>query len=151
MTPLAWFIIALTGFILEMVQPGIYLIFFAIGAFITGLFATAITSVPAQLMGFALFSAASIILLRSLVYGRRFDGIGTNTDRLMGKTALVTIRIPRGMHGFVKVGSEIWMATADEEIQKGETVEIVSLSGATLTVRRYGVDNMKDDNKEKKG
>lgn len=136
MTPLAWFIIALAGFILEMLQPGIYLIFFAIGAFITGLFATAITSVPTQLMGFALFSAASIILLRSLVYGRRFDGIETNTDRLMGKTALVTIRIPRGMHGFVKVGSEIWMATADEEIQKGETVEIVSLSGATLTVRR---------------
>ena len=150
MTPLAWFIIALAGFILEMLQPGIYLIFFAIGAFVTGLFAAAITSVPAQLMGFALFSAVSIILLRSLVYGRRFDGIGTNTDRLMGKTALVTIRIPRGMHGFVKVGSEIWMATADEEIQKGETVEIVSLSGATLTVRRTRKTEENGNTEEKK-
>ena len=150
MTPLTWFIIALAGFILEMLQPGIYLIFFAIGAFITGLFATAITSIPAQLMGFALFSAASIILLRSLVYGRRFDGIGTNTDRLMGKPALVTIRIPKGMHGFVKVGSEIWMATADEEIQKGETVEIVSLSGATLTVRRTSKTEENGNTEEKK-
>ena len=150
MTALAWFIIALAGFILEMLQPGIYLIFFAIGAFITGLFAAAITSVPAQLMGFALFSAASIILLRSLVYGRRFDEIGTNTDRLMGKTALVTIRIPRRMHGFVKVGSEIWMATADEEIQKGETVEIVSLSGATLTVRRIRKTEKNENTEEEK-
>lgn len=150
MTPLAWFIIALAGFILEMLQPGIYLIFFAIGAFITGLFAAAITSVPAQLMGFALFSAASIILLRSLVYGRRFDEIGTNTDRLMGKTALVTIRIPRRMHGFVKIGSEIWMATADEEIQKGETVEIVSLSGATLTVRRIRKTEKNENTEEEK-
>ena len=150
MSPLAWFIIALAGFILEIVQPGIYLIFFAIGAFVTGLFAAAVTSVPAQLLGFALFSAVSIILMRPLVYGKRFNGIGTNTDRLMGKTAIVTIRIPRGMHGFVKVGSEVWMATADEEIQKGETVEIVSLSGATLTVRKTAEAAGNKDKEEKR-
>lgn len=136
MPPLAWFALSLAAFVLELASPGIYIIFFASGALATGLLSSVVTSTSAQLLAFALFSAISIVLVRPLVYGRRFDGVGTNTDRLMSRTAMVTIRIPKGMHGFVKVGSEVWMATADEEIQKGEAVEIVSLSGATLTVRR---------------
>lgn len=136
MTPIAWFIIALIGFILELVQPGIYIICFAIGALVTGAFSGLLTSVAAQLFTFALLSCASVFIIRPLIYGKGKDKEITNVARMIGREGVVTIRIPRRMHGFVKLGSEIWMATADEEIEKGAKVKVLSVSGATVTVTR---------------
>ena len=64
----------------------------------------------------------------------------TNADRLIGRTAVVTQDIDN-THGTgeVVVAGMIWTARASVEnhrISKGDTVEILSISGAKLIVRK---------------
>lgn len=136
MSSMTWFITALACFILEAAAPGIFIICFAFGALATGLLSLAVHTVPLQLVIFAASSFLSVLILRPLLYGKEGRKELTNTARMIGREGYVTIRIPREMHGFIKLGSEIWMATADEEIEKGAKVRVLSVSGATLTVER---------------
>ena len=60
----------------------------------------------------------------------------TNIDTIIGKKAVVKKSITPDEEGRVKVGYEEWRARADEDISEGEHVEIVSVSGVTLTVKK---------------
>ena len=60
----------------------------------------------------------------------------TNIDALIGRKVLVKKAITADEEGQVKVGYEEWRARADEDIAEGEHVEIVSISGVTLTVKK---------------
>lgn len=65
----------------------------------------------------------------------------TNTDALLGKTALVTERIGQHTPGMVKLGDELWrarltgVAEAESAREPGATVTVVSVEGVTLNVR----------------
>lgn len=140
-----WYVLAVICFIMELVQPGIYIMFFGTGALFTGFLSYFFENPIFQTLIFAFLSCLSAVLLRPLLYKRNGSGFKSCTERLIGMNAVVTVRIPRGMHGFVKIGSELWMATASEEIDKGEIVKITYVSGATLTVEK-----VKDDETGKK-
>ncbi|HHC19447.1 MAG TPA: NfeD family protein [Euryarchaeota archaeon] len=61
----------------------------------------------------------------------------TSADSLIGKEGVVVKRvIPNSYSGKVKIGSEIWSATADEEISEGEHVRVVKVEGVHLHVER---------------
>jgi len=60
----------------------------------------------------------------------------TNIDTIIGKKALVKKGITQYEEGQVKVGYEEWRARADEDIAEGEEVEVVSVGGVTLTVKK---------------
>ena len=60
----------------------------------------------------------------------------TNIDVIVGKTGRVTKAVTPDDGGQVKVGYEEWRAKADEEIAAGEKVEVVAVSGVTLTVKK---------------
>lgn len=58
----------------------------------------------------------------------------TNTEKLIGKKALVVKTIEKHLPGQVKIDGEIWRAEADKKIEKGIEVLVQSVSGVTLHV-----------------
>jgi membrane protein implicated in regulation of membrane protease activity len=63
----------------------------------------------------------------------------TNTDALLGKSALVTERIAPHAPGMVRVGDEIWRARLADEAEParepGAMVTVDAVEGVTLKVR----------------
>jgi len=62
----------------------------------------------------------------------------TNIDAVIGESGIVRRRITKYEVGLVKVGYELWRAKADEDIEEGEEVEVIGVSGVTLEVKRVG-------------
>ena len=60
----------------------------------------------------------------------------TNIDTIIGKKGFLKKAITQYEEGQVKVGYEEWHARADGDIAEGEEVEIVGISGVTLTVKK---------------
>ena len=60
----------------------------------------------------------------------------TNIDTIISKKGLVKKAITQFDEGQVKVGYEDWRARSDEDIAEGIEVEVVSISGVTLTVKK---------------
>lgn len=80
-----------------------------------------------------------LILLGSKRISRRFragKGYKDAVDALVGKTAVVTQDITNQSNGIVKIGGDVWSATADEYISQGEKVKVVERRSTVLYVRR---------------
>ena len=60
----------------------------------------------------------------------------TTIDKLVGKTGVVTVKIePNTLKGKVRIDSDVWSATADEEIEEGKKVIVVKGEGVHVVVR----------------
>jgi membrane-bound serine protease (ClpP class) len=80
-----------------------------------------------------LSTAAIFVFLISLaVRAHRQKGV-TGVEGLIGASGEVTVALPNGK---VMVEGEIWDATADRPVKKGEKVRIVSVEGMKLTVKK---------------
>ncbi len=62
----------------------------------------------------------------------------TNIDAIIGQSGIVRRRIAQNEVGLVKVGYELWRAKAEENIEEGEEVEVIGVSGVTLEVKKVG-------------
>ena len=66
-------------------------------------------------------------------------GLPSNVDAILGKKAIVTMRITPDAAGQVKVGHETWRAAlssaAKEAREAGDSVSVESVEGVTLIVR----------------
>jgi len=62
----------------------------------------------------------------------------TNIDAVIGESGIVRRRITKYEVGLVKVGYELWRAKAEEDIEEGEEVKVIGVSGVTLEVRKAG-------------
>ena len=94
-----------------------------------------------------LFSAGALAFIYLAFLRRRIRAkltgahIPTNTDALLGKSALVTERIAAHAPGKVRVGDEIWRARLVNESEveparePGSTVTVDAIDGVTLKVR----------------
>ena len=60
--------------------------------------------------------------------------IATNVDSLIGKTVLLTTSISPSQIGSVKIDGVEWSAKANENIDAGDFVKIIGISGNTLSV-----------------
>ena len=86
---------------------------------------------------------AGIICILYVIIGRRYIHrrtavplSKTNIDTIVGKTGIVEESIERSKDGLVKVDHEKWRARADEPIDAGEEITVVSISGVTLVVKK---------------
>jgi membrane protein implicated in regulation of membrane protease activity len=142
---LIWFLVGLAFALLELAVPGVILVFFGLGAWITAL-TTAIgitSSLASQLAVFSVTSVLSLILLRRWIRNR-FLGHEADTrdgtvdlDDFVGKTVKVTKAIsPGSREGRVEFKGAEWTAVADEALAKNDLVEIVAMDGITLKVRK---------------
>lgn len=131
----AWLLVGVILATAELAVPGAFLIWIAAAAVLTGV-AALVLGVPlgAQLLLFALFSVASVML------GRRFAGNAPVADpmlndraaRLVGETVVVVEAIHDG-RGRVKVGDGVWPARGPDA-DAGARVRVTGSDGTCLRV-----------------
>lgn len=132
-----WLLAAAVLGILEVLIPGIFLIWIAAAAALAGIVAAIVPlTLPVQLALFGLFAIVSVF------GGRRYyerNPVGTSdpllndrTARLIGQTVMVETAILDG-EGRVKVGDSVWNARGPDA-PAGTRVRVIGAQGTCLTV-----------------
>lgn len=135
----AWLGLAIVLGIAEMFSLDLVLFMLAIGAaagMVTGLIGA---PVPLQVLVAAGVSVATLALVRPAMVKRLHGGPELNLGhgKLVGQQGVVTERITGLEVGRIKIGGEIWSAAPYDDtlsIAAGETVEVLSIKGATAYV-----------------
>nr|WP_221364329.1 NfeD family protein [Sphingomonas jinjuensis] len=130
-------IAALVLGILELLVPGVFLVFLAIAAAITGVATLALADLPVagQLASFALWSVVAVLVGRR--WYRDFPVAGDarlndRTARLLGETVIVETAIEGG-RGRVRVGDGSWPARGPD-MAVGALADVVAVDGGVLIV-----------------
>lgn len=136
-----WLIAAAVLGIAEMIVPGVFLIWLAAAAALTGVVAL-LFDMPAAFQ-FALFGLLS---LASVYFGRRWYAanpvessdplLNDRVSRMIGEIVVVVVAIENG-RGQVSVGDTVWPARG-AEAPAGTRVKIVGVEGTTLKVELVG-------------
>jgi inner membrane protein len=136
---LIWFLIGLALMLAELAFPGLIVIFFGAGAWITGL-AYILLDLPfnGQLIVFILSSILSLVLFRRSLQQRwwqkRYSG-NELADEFLGRTCSVIVPIlPGPAGGKVYFKGTTWKAVANVEIAAGDTVRIIGKDSIVLLV-----------------
>lgn len=139
-----WFIIGLVLLVLEFILPGVVIIFFGIGAWVTTIFILIFgISLNYQLVVFISTSLLSLALLRkfikTLIYNRKGSDLESILEEFIGKTAVVQSEIKLGSQGKIEFKGSNWEAVSDQEIKKGEVVKIISKDSIVMKVERIKI------------
>jgi membrane protein implicated in regulation of membrane protease activity len=136
-----WLGAALVLGIAELIAPGVFLIWLAAAAALTGL-AALLLDVPLAFQ-FALFA---LLALAAVYFGKRLYAshpvessdplLNDRAARLIGETVIVVGAIENG-RGRVKVGDTVWTARG-EDADEGSRVRVIGADGACLRVERVG-------------
>ena len=135
-----WMSFGLILMMLELLIPGTFIIWFGLGAVLTGICVGLMTLTPAmQLTAFIVFSTISIFF-GFFVYKRLFGAnknVGTQdktgAHKYIGQSFKVVESIQDGI-GKVAVGDTVWLAKSDKDIAKGRRVKVVAVEGTILVV-----------------
>lgn len=132
-----WLVLAALLGIAEVILPGVFLIWIAVAAAITGLVALALPiGIPEQILIFAGLCVAAAWGGRRWYAANPVDSADPNlndrTARLIGETVTVVEAITGG-EGRVKVGDSIWTARGDDAAVGGR-VRVVGAEGTVLRV-----------------
>ncbi len=135
-----WLIIAGVCLVLEIATVGFLIFWFAVAALIVSLLSLFIHNPIAQMAIFIVLSSILIFFTRPLAKKvNKSDNTVTNSNRLVGKTAVVKKKIQNHNNGQVKIDGELWTATLSDDckdsIDEGSTVEVISIDGVKLVVK----------------
>lgn len=133
---LIWLIIGILLLIAEMTTFTFYLLWLGLGALAASLLAVFVPDL------WLLHIIAAAIVAVGLTYftkplTKRLQGkkgFKDAVDELVWKQGEVTETIEPGGLGIVRIGTETWSATADERIERGETVVVESRGTAVVHV-----------------
>ena len=137
-----WTLVGLALMFLELMLPGLIVIFFGLGALIVAAvcFFTEI-SLNWQLGIFIVSSLALLIILRGLLkkvfrgHSSSASGAEGNLSEFIGQRAIVKQKITAQRPGKVEFHGSDWSATAEGTIEEGATVEITAQDNITLKVK----------------
>lgn len=134
-----WFIIGLILLLLEFVFPGLVLIFFGVGAWITSICAYLFDfSLDTQLIIFIISSLISLAALRKILTKKYMDVSNDEHNHLaedfVGKEATALSSFKAGESGKVEFRGSNWEASSETDIQIGQTVIITGLNSIKLIV-----------------
>lgn len=138
--PYVWLSVAVVLAIVEISTTQLVSLWFVLGAAVTAVCSATFlkNQLIWQIIIFLFISAVLLLLTRPFVKKLKTnDGVRTNSDRNIGKIALVTSDInPDNGTGQVRVGSEKWSAkTIDGSvIKEGTNVKVVAIEGVKLIV-----------------
>lgn len=133
-----WLIVALALGVAELLVPGVFLVFLAIAAAITGVATLALPDLPvvAQFGSFAVWSLITVLV------GRRWyrdypvptsdPMLNDRAARLVGEIVTVDQAIETG-RGRVKVGDGVWPARGPDA-PAGTRMRVVDIDGGILVV-----------------
>jgi membrane protein implicated in regulation of membrane protease activity len=132
-----WFLGGIILLILEMLIPGLVVIFFGFGAVLTGIL-TAIFDLPVawEIVVFIVSSVLSLIAFRKY-FLKKFNKYipEKEPNDMIGYEAVVIEDIKPNMTGKVLFREVPWKATAKRPIKKGEAVKIIESDNLTLFVQ----------------
>ncbi len=132
-----WFIVAVALFALEAAMPGVYLVWFGVGAVIVGIvgLATGI-SWEWQLIIFAIVSCVTVFLARRYaapdMQASDEPALNERAMQYVGRIVIVEQPIADG-RGKVRVGDTVWNAQGPDA-PSGARVKIVGTRGTVLVV-----------------
>jgi membrane protein implicated in regulation of membrane protease activity len=137
---LIWFIVGVVMILMEFVIPGLIVIFFGGGAWVTAILVAIFPAMPlwVQMLIFAVFSVVCLVFLRRSLKKRFFSGqedlASEQVDDYIGRRAVVEKAITRG-EGKVIFRGAAWDAFADEDIPEGTAVTIIDKDSIRLKVK----------------
>ncbi len=137
---LVWFIVGLVMILMEFVIPGLIVIFFGAGAWVTAILVAIFPAMPlwVQLMFFSVFSVLSLIFLRRSLKKHFFSdqesAVNEGIDDYIGRRAVVEKEI-KGGTGKVQFRGASWDAFADEDIPTDTPVTIIDKDSIRLKVK----------------
>lgn len=136
-----WTVAGILLIIVEMLTFTFFAASFGVASLITAYVASREVGLTPELTTFVVASTVCVFAVRplftKLIYKRSEDK-PVLVAALIGQDGTVVDEIePQGGHGRVKTGGEEWRAVATDArgISAGVRVQIVSVQGATLTVR----------------
>lgn len=122
----------------ELLVPGVFLVFLAFAAAVTGAFLLLFPELPlpAQLLSFAAWTAIAVWIGRSWYRDNPVDSsdplLNDRVARLLGETVTVVQSIDGGT-GRVKVGDGEWLARGPDT-PAGTRVRVIGADGTALKV-----------------
>jgi inner membrane protein len=139
--PVIWFLIGLACVLLELVIPGLIIIFFGIGAWITSLCLVIFDpGLNFQLLIFLSTSILSLLALRKFLRLRFFGATEMEPDSLedefLNKTLFVDSDFKIGVPGKIDFKGTNWTAISDIDLKKGDQVKIVNKESLTLHITK---------------
>ncbi len=137
--PIIWFFIGLAFLLLEFLMPGLIVLFFGFGAWITAICTLIFElGLNAQLVVFIGTSILSLIFLRKY-FKRIFVGKDEKTvdevlEEFVGKTVIAESDFEKGRKGKVTFKGAIWEALSETDIKKGDQLKIIGKESIVLKV-----------------
>jgi inner membrane protein len=136
----AWFVVGLICILAEFVLPGVVIIFFGIGAWVTAFFLFIFTfPFGLQVLIFVLASVISLLTLRKRL--NRVMALKPNvtaemrSEGFLGETAVCKSAISPGKIGKVEYKGAVWEAWSDEAIEAERLVTIIDVDSIKLKVK----------------
>jgi membrane protein implicated in regulation of membrane protease activity len=139
-----WFLVGLTFMLLEFVLPGLIIVFFGAGCWLTSVLLLLFPelSFSGQLLLFLSSSIALLILLRKTA--RKWIGSeqeNRTTDELLeqfiGKKVIVAEDFGEEEIGKVTLNGTLWEAECSVKVKKGKTVRIIGKESIKLRVEPF--------------
>ena len=134
-----WFLIGLGLLLLELVLPGLVILFFGAGAWVTALVCAFFEiNINWQILIFLVASLLGLVLLRRYLKRKFFSRSDTETpdelEEFIGHKAKALEEFKNGM-GKVEFKGAPWSAQSDEPVAKGQWVTIESKDSLILKVK----------------
>ncbi|WP_439615933.1 NfeD family protein [Shinella sp.] len=139
--PWAWWVLGIVLLILEVLMPGVFLVWIGIAAIITGalsiaLWETAFWTWHAQWLVFAVLSLIAAIMGRRIVSSRGQTSdqphLNQRGQSLIGRTATLEQPIAEG-RGRIRLDDTMWNVQGPD-LPVGTRVRVTTSSGSNLTV-----------------
>ncbi|OOG72532.1 Inner membrane protein YbbJ [Ensifer sp. M14] len=139
--PWSWWVLGLALLAAEVVAPGVFLVWIAIAALITGalsllLWDTVVWGWQVQFVVFALLSIVSVLIGRHFIASSSKETdeplLNQRAQSLVGRTAVLEKPIAEG-HGRVRLDDTVWIVEGPD-LPAGTRVRIVAGHGRNLTV-----------------
>ncbi|WP_095011415.1 NfeD family protein [Tsuneonella mangrovi] len=133
----AWLALGLLLAIFEMLVPGVYLIWLALAALVTGALTYVLDfGVPLQIVNFVFLSLIIVYSARRIVRDNPIEStdpfLNNRMGRLVGQTGTVSLAITSGT-GRVRHGDSEWNARGPD-LDAGTRIKITGYEGGTLIV-----------------
>ena len=139
--PMTWLILLVIFILVEIATVGLLTIWFAGGALVAFFISLADFGPAVQVIDFLIGSLALVLLIRPLAQRKFKSGhIRTNAQTLIGEEAVVLEPIDNlQSKGRVMIQGQEWSARSvddKEKFNKDDVVQVMSISGVKLMVRR---------------
>ena len=134
-----WLIISGICLIIESFTLGFFVFWFSIGALFALIVSLFTTNIIIQSVVFIVSSTILLLLTKPLIKKivKTPKTKSTNVYSIIGKEGIVLESIDNlNSTGKVKVNGELWSANSDSNIEKGETIKVLSVNGVKLKVEK---------------